>query len=68
MKELKGRRGGRPDPQALRKAGWRPTAIRSEFRHLIEAIAASRGFSKARVIEQSLLDFATDAETESAGL
>lgn len=61
-KEKRGGRGVTASPDALRTSGWRPTAIHPEFRVLVEAIAVSRNWSKAQVIERALLELAADEE------
>lgn len=63
-------KGGRipRNPNSLRHSGVRLPPVRPEFARLLEAIALSRGGTKASHIEKALIAYATIEEVEDAGL
>jgi len=64
---IKGVRGPKPTPGALRRDVYRP-AIRGEYGRLVAAIAESRNWSVQHTIEMALIKLATIEEAEAAGL
>lgn len=62
-----GIRGPQPQEGALRRSLYRP-AVGAEFKALVEAIAAARGWSTQHTVEQALIRLATIEEAEQAGL
>jgi hypothetical protein len=62
-----GVRGPQPQEGALRRSLYRP-AVGAEFKPLVEAIAAARGWSTQHTVEMALIKMATLEEAEAAGL
>jgi len=64
---IKGVRGPKPTPGALRRDVYRP-AIPAEYKRLVEAIAESRNWSVQHTLKQALIRLATIEEAEAAEL